>query len=300
VHVRYGYRRLTVLLRREGWKVNAKRVYRIYTEEGMQVQTKVRKKMARRQRQPAPVVTRPGQCWAMDFVSDQLADGTSFRVLTVVDQYTRECITLLADRRLSGAKVAEELSRVCAQRGELPQSILSDNGSEFSGRTMEARALERGLHWYFIRPGRPVENGLVESFNGRLRDECVRVSWFRSLAQAREQLAAWRDHYNHARPHSSLGDWTPGEFAAHDQQSGKGRFALDDDEKASCGARQGLTQAAAAALDRLLRLPNNGQYEGEAPKPKPSETGVAYWSLQRLRKAHEHGLGGRSTSPNSS
>jgi len=213
VHVRFGYRRLTVLLRREGWKVNAKRIYLLYAQDGMQVRTKLRKKIARRQRMPAPQATRPNQCWAMDFVSDQLAAGSAFRVLTVVDQLSRECVALLADRRLSGAKVAEELSRVCGERGLVPESITSDNGSEFTGRAMEAWAMERGVHLVFIRPGRPTENSFVESFNGRRRDECLRVNWFPTLGEARRRLAVWREHYNRQRPHSALKDQTPAEFA---------------------------------------------------------------------------------------
>ncbi len=292
IHVRFGYRRLTVLLRREGWKVNAKRIYRIYSQEGMQVRTKVRKKIARRQRVPAPQATRPNQCWAMDFMSDQLADGRGFRVLTVVDLFTRECVTLLADHRLSGAKVAEELSRVCAEKGCLPQSITSDNGSEFSGRAMEAWAIQHDVQLAFIRPGRPMENGFAESFNGRLRDECLRVSWFPNLAEAQRRLSAWREHYNQKRPHSALQDRTPDEFAALSGTSEDGHFALVHNQKASSGGRQGFPAAAKAALDRLLRLPKTGSYEGEAPKPKPSQTGVGYWSLQRLWKARQSGLGG--------
>jgi putative transposase len=295
VHVRFGYRRLTVLLRREGWKVNAKRVYRLYSQEGMQVRTKVRKKIARRQRLPAPRAARPNQCWAMDFMSDRLADGSGFRVLTVVDLFTRECVTMLADRRLSGAKVAEELSRVCSERGALPESITSDNGSEFTGRAMEAWAMEHSVQLVFIRPGRPTENGFAESFNGRLRDECLRVSWFPTLAEARRRLAVWRDHYNRQRPHSSLQDQTPAEFAERNGCSGKGRFALAQHQKASAGVRQGFPAAAEAALDCLLRLPKNDSYEGKAPEPKPSQTGVGYWRLQRLWKARQSGTGGVQT-----
>jgi putative transposase len=294
VHVRFGYRRLTVLLRREGWKVNAKRVYRIYAAEGMQVRTKVRKKIARRQRLPAPPASEPNQCWAMDFVSDPLGDGTSFRILAVVDLFTRECVTLLADRPLSGAKVAAELSRVCAERGVLPASITSDNGSEFTGRAMEAWAMEHGVRLDFIRPGRPTENGFAESFNGRLRDECLRVSWFPTLAEARRRLAAWRAHYNRQRPHSSLHDQTPAEFAARHGFRETGRFALVEDQRAGSASGQGFPAAAKAALDRLLRLPQNGSYEGQAPEPKPSQTGVGYWSLQRLWKARQTGTGGVS------
>jgi putative transposase len=214
-HVRYGYRRLTVLLRREGWHVNAKRVYRLYREEELIVRTKQRRKMARRQRVTAPgVASRPNQCWSMDFVSDKLADGRSFRILTVIDQFTRECVGLDADRSMTGMKVAQALERAQQERSCLPESITVNNGSEFSSRALEAWAMGRDVQLCFIRPGRPVENGFIESFNGRLRDECLNVEWFSSLDDARQKLAKFREHYNQQRPHSALADRTPAAFAA--------------------------------------------------------------------------------------
>jgi putative transposase len=150
-HVRYGYRRLTVLLRREGWKVNAKRIYRLYAEEGMLVRTKQRKKIARRQRIPAPIASRRNQCWSMDFVSDKLADGRSIRIFTVVDQFTRECVALKADRSMNGAKVATALGKAMRQRKASPQSITVDNGSEFSGRVLEAWAMRCSAQLYPAR-----------------------------------------------------------------------------------------------------------------------------------------------------
>ena len=225
-HVRYGYRRLTVLLRRQGWKVNAKRIYRLYTEEGMLVRTKQRKKIARRQRLPAPMAARRNQCWAMDFVSDKLADGRSFRILTVVDQFTRECVALQADHSMNGGKVTEVMTEAVDERQTAPESITLDNGSEFSGRAMEAWAMERNVQLSFIRPGRPVENGFIESFNGRLRDECLNVSWFTSLEDARRKLKRWREEYNQDRPHSALADRTPNEFAALHTSVAASRFAL--------------------------------------------------------------------------
>jgi putative transposase len=212
MHVRYGYRRLTVLLRREGWHVNAKRIYRLYRDEGLIVRTKQRRKMARRQRTlPPAVAARPNQCWSMDFVSDKLADGRSFRILTVVDQFTRECVALEADRSMTGIKVALALEQ--SQRGSLPESITVDNGSEFGSRALEAWAMTNEVQLCFIRPGRPVENGFIESFNGRLRDECLNVEWFSSLEDARAKLARFREHYNRERPHSALADRTPAAFA---------------------------------------------------------------------------------------
>lgn len=211
--VRYGYRRLTVLLRREGWTVNAKRIYRLYTEEQLIVRTKQRRKIARRQRGGIAVATAPNQCWSMDFMSDKFADGRSFRILTVVDQFTRECVCLEADRAMTGMKVAQALEQAKAERGRLPGSITVDNGSEFSSRALEAWVMSNDVQLCFIRPGRPVENGFIESFNGRLRDECLNVEWFVSLQDARQKLAKFREHYNHERPHSALADRTPAAFA---------------------------------------------------------------------------------------
>jgi putative transposase len=212
-HVRYGYRRLTVLLRREGWKVNAKRIYRLYTEEQLIVRTKQRRKIARRHRGTMATATAPNQCWSMDFLNDKLADGRSFRILTVVDQFTRECICLEADRAMTGMKVAQALERAKAERDNLPVSITVDNGTEFCSRALEAWVMGNGVQLCFIRPGRPVENGFIESFNGRLRDEFLNVEWFVSLDDARSKLAKFRAHYNHERPHSALADRTPAAFA---------------------------------------------------------------------------------------
>jgi putative transposase len=213
-YVRYGYRRLTVLLRREGWPVNAKRIYRLYREEELIVRTKQRRKIARRQRVRTCVAAGANQCWSMDFVSDKLADGRSFRIFTVIDQFTRECVALEADRSMTGKKVAEALERARQERSRLPESITVDNGSEFSGRALEAWAIANDVQLCFIRPGRPVENGFIESFNGRLRDECLNVEWFSSLDDARRKLAEFREHYNHQRPHSALADRAPAVFAA--------------------------------------------------------------------------------------
>jgi putative transposase len=210
--VRFGYRRLTVLLRREGWAVNAKRIYRLYREDGLTVRTKVRRRIARRQRAPLLRPTRPNERWAMDFVSDRVADGRWFRVLTVVDQFTRECLLLLADSSLSGQKVAEALSQVVAERGA-PVAITVDNGTEFASKAMDVWSYQYRVQLDFIRPGRPVDNGYIESFNGRLRDECLNVHVFFTLADVREKLEHWREDYNRVRPHSAIGDHAPSEFA---------------------------------------------------------------------------------------
>lgn len=211
--VRYGYRRLTVMLKREGWEVNAKRIYRLYTEEGLIVRTKQRKERAQRQRVAQGSATRRNQKWSMDFVAQRLADGRWIRVLTVVDQYTRECLTLHADTALSGEKVAVALDKIVARRGA-PQSITVDNGTEFASKAMDHWAYINSVHLDFIRPGHPVENGYIESFNGKLRDECLNVEVFFTLADARRKLALWLDDYNHQRPHSALADRTPVDFAA--------------------------------------------------------------------------------------
>jgi putative transposase len=210
--VRFGYRRLTVMLRREGWQVNTKRVYRLYRLDGLAVRTKVRKKIARRTRMPLVPASRPNQKWAMDFIAARVLDGRWFRVLTVVDQFTRECLLLLADSSLTGQKVATALSLIVAQRGA-PGSITVDNGAEFCSRAMEAWAYQYQVQLDFIRPGKPVENGYIESFNGRLRDECLNTEVFFTLADVREKLEAWRQDYNQVRPHSSLHDCAPEVFA---------------------------------------------------------------------------------------
>jgi putative transposase len=210
--VRYGYRRLTVLLKREGWNVNAKRIYRLYTEEGLIVRTKRRKERAQRQRVASGPAVRPDQRWSMDFVAQRLADGRWIRVLTVVDQFTRECLTLSADVSLNGDKVATALDKVVERRGS-PLSITVDNGTEFASKAMELWAYSHGVHLDFIRPGKPVENGYIESFNGKLRDECLNVEVFFTLDDACKKLQKWRRDYNHYRPHSALADRTPDEFA---------------------------------------------------------------------------------------
>ncbi len=210
--VRYGYRRLTVLLKREGWEVNAKRIYRLYTEEGLIVRTQRRRERAQRQRLPQGQAVRRNEKWSMDFVAQRLPDGRWIRVLTVVDQYTRECLTLHADTALSGEKVAAALDKIVAGRGA-PRSITVDNGTEFASKAMDLWSYTNGVHLDFIRPGRPVENGYIESFIGRLRDECLNVEVFFTLADARRKLALWQYDYNHHRPHSALADRTPAEFA---------------------------------------------------------------------------------------
>ena len=210
--VRFGYRRLTVILRREGWRVNPKRIYRLYTEDGLTVRTKLRRKLARRSRTATPKATRPDQKWSMDCMSAKLVDGRWFRVLTVIDQFTRECLALVAASALNGHRVALALSRLVAERGT-PESITADNGSEFASKAMDAWTCQHGVRLEFIRPGKPTDNGYIESFNGRLRDECLNVETFFDLSDVREKLERWRLDYNQVRPHSALADRSPEEFA---------------------------------------------------------------------------------------
>jgi len=225
VRVRFGYRRLTVLLKREGWTVNAKRIYRLYDLEGLAVRTKPRKKLASRARVPAVAPTRPNERWTMDFVCARTSDGRWFRTLTVVDIYTREALALVVDRSLTGIKVAAALSRLLEQRPK-PQAISVDNGTEFVSKAMDAWAYGHDVRLDFIRPGRPVENAFIESFNGRLRDECLNSHVFGSVAEAQAVLDVWRDDYNRVRPHSALQDRTPVEWAQYVTESRESRDSV--------------------------------------------------------------------------
>jgi len=209
---RFGYQRLHVLLRREGWPINRKRVYRLYREEGLVVRTKRRCKRASHVRVVLPEATTADDRWSMDFVSDQLDNGRRFRALTVVDQYTRECVAIEAGFSMTSRKVATVLQRFSAARGR-PRAITVDNGPEFYGKDLDSWAYRNDVRLDFIRPGKPVENAYIESFNGRLRDECLNGEIFFSIEDAQQKLDAWRLDYNRSRPHGSLGNMTPEEFA---------------------------------------------------------------------------------------
>jgi putative transposase len=211
VRVRFGYRRLTILLRREGWAVNAKRVYRLYLQENLGVRTKTRRKRTAQLRVPLEGAFGVNQRWSMDFMADRLVDGRAFRILTIVDQFSRECPLLQAGPSLTGRSVVECLDRLAIERG-LPEAITIDNGSEFCSRALDTWAYQRGVKLDFIRPGKPVENGFIESFNGKLRDECLNTELFFSVEDARQKLEAWRKDYNEQRPHSALGGIPPAEF----------------------------------------------------------------------------------------
>ena len=209
---RFGYRRLLALLRREGHVVNHKKLFRLYREEKLAVRRRNGRKRAIGMRAPLAKPLVPNECWALDFVSDQLTDGRRFRILTIVDICTRECIGLIADTSLSGQRVVRELDRIIADRGK-PKMVISDNGTEFTSNAILGWAEEQRIAWHYIAPGKPMQNGFIESFNGRLRDELLNETLFSTLDQARMALAIWRADYNNSRPHSQLGWRTPTEFA---------------------------------------------------------------------------------------
>ncbi|OLC70175.1 MAG: hypothetical protein AUH78_21835 [Gemmatimonadetes bacterium 13_1_40CM_4_69_8] len=209
---RWGYRRLWVLLRREGYAVNWKRVYRLYREAGLAVKRR-RRKRAAVARRPLPPATRPNERWSMDFVHDRLINGRWFRSLTIVDDFTRECLAIEVDTSLTGARVVEVLTQLALGR-PLARTIVVDNGPEFAGRVLDAWAYRRGITLAFIQPGKPTQNAFVESFNSRLRDECLNAHWFVTVTEAQLTIEAWRDDYNTQHPHGSLGRQTPRAFAA--------------------------------------------------------------------------------------
>jgi len=220
---RYGYRRLGVLLERRGYRANPKRLYRIYREEHLAVRRLKRKRLVR-PAVPVAILSRANQEWSMDFVMDGLATGRALRILTMVDNYTRECLAMEVDSCLSSQRVTRVLEWVTEQRG-VPETIRCDNGPEFTSRHFLAWCEERRIGLVHIQPGRPMQNGHVESFNGRLRDECLNANWFTTLTDARQKIEAWRQDYNEQRPHSSLGYRTPREFAAI--QESRGRESLN-------------------------------------------------------------------------
>ena len=208
---RYGYLMLHSLLKREALVVNRKRTYRIYNEERLQVRTKKRKKLIR-PRQPMVLPIGKNIRWSMDFVSDQLINGRRFRVLNIVDDHSREMVGQLTDHSISGTQVARFLTRMIEQRSK-PDQVICDNGTEFTSKAMFEWQEDSNIKLGFIQPGKPTQNAFVESLNGKFRNECLNQQWFRSLDDAKEKIAAWRHHYNHERPHSSLKYMTPVEFA---------------------------------------------------------------------------------------
>ena len=209
---RFGYRRLHVLLKREGYLINHKKLFRLYREEKLTVRRRGGRKRAIGTRAPMLVPMMPNDRWSLDFVSDQLTDGRRFRILTVVDDCTRECLALVADTSLSGIRVARELDRLMIERGK-PKMVVSDNGSELTSNAILTWADHSRVAWHYIAPGKTTQNAFIESFNGRLRDELLNETLFASLAQVRVALGCWRTDYNDTRPHSELGWRNPSEFA---------------------------------------------------------------------------------------
>ncbi len=213
---RFGYRRLHLLLKREGVQVNSKRLYRIYKEERLTVRKRGGHKRALGTRAPMAIPKDPNQRWSFDFVFDALVDGRRFRIKCVIDDFSCECLAIVVDNSLSGERVARELDTIAERRG-YPCMVVSDIGTELTSNAMLAWQRERGVEWHYIAPGKPMQNGLVESFNGRLRDECLNEHLFRSFRHAREIIEEWRTDYNLHRPRTSLYGLTPNEFATRSQ-----------------------------------------------------------------------------------
>lgn len=215
IHPRWGVPRIVWRLRRNGWRDNHKRIERIYREEGLAVRRRARKKL-KVQRVPKPPVSGVNERWSMDFVRDTLSNGRVFRAFTIVDDFTRECPVIEVDTSLSGERIIRVLEKLRLTRG-LPNTIVCDNGPEFIGKALGLWAEENKVTLHFIQPGKPVQNCYIESFNGKLRDECLNQHWFLSLPDAKRKIESWRISYNNARPHSSLRGCTPQEFATNIQ-----------------------------------------------------------------------------------
>lgn len=214
--VRYGYRRIYVLLRREGWQVNHKRVYRLYKEECLSLRFKrPKRRISAAHRLARPELACVNQCWSMDFVADQLYNGRRLRCLTVVDNFSRECLAITVDHSLKGEDVVSTMVKIAFLLGRKPARIQVDNGSEFISKALDKWAYQNDVILDFSRPGKPTDNAFIESFNGSFRDECLNAHWFMSLEDARNKIEAWRQDYNEFRPHSSINNLTPSEFASY-------------------------------------------------------------------------------------
>ena len=208
---RFGYRRLHLLLQREGADMNIKKLYRIYKEEGLSVRKRNGRKRALGSRAPMSLPTQPNQRWSLDFVSDSLTHGRRIRILTVIDDFSRECLACVVDTSLSGVRVTRELEQIARLRG-YPDTIVSDNGTEFTSNAMLKWQKLRQVNWHYIAPGKPMQNGFIESFNGKLRDECLNEHLFDTLMHAKSIIQQWKQDYNQHRPHSALRGLAPNEF----------------------------------------------------------------------------------------
>ena len=221
VRVRYGYKRIHVLLRREGWSVNHKRVYRIYCEEGLNLRTKKpKRRKSAAQRVQRPPATFVNESWSMDFVTDSLFNGHRFRSLTIVDNFSRECLAIEVDQHIKGEDVVRVVERIKAMRGT-PNFIKVDNGPEFISKELDKWAYENKVTLDFSRPGKPTDNAYIESFNGSFRDECLNTNWFLSLEDARDKIEEWRRDYNDWRPHRSLDNLTPRQYLEEQETRSK-------------------------------------------------------------------------------
>lgn len=242
---RFGYRRLHILMIREGLCMNHKKLRRLYREEGLQVRRRGGRKRALGTRAPIALRQGPNQRWSLDFQSDALADGRRFRIFAVVDDFTRECLALIADTSLSSLRVVRELDAIVAVRGR-PAMCVSDNGTELTSRAVLRWSQERQVEWHYIAPGKPQQNAFAESFFGRLRDECLNETLFTSLAHAREVLSLWRDDYNTVRPHSGLGNLSPAVYAKASapgtQRDGALRFEGSAPRPVASPSQQGSNQ----------------------------------------------------------
>ena len=265
---RFGWRRLKLLLEREGIRMNHKKLRRLYVEERLQVRRRGGRKRAMGTRAPMTLPQGPNQRWSLDFVADTLTDGRRFRILVVVDDFTRECLCLVADTSLSGKRVARELSAIMSRRGARPLLCVSDNGTELTSNAILTWSQDSKVGWHYIAPGKPQQNAFAESFIGRLRDECLNETLFTSLRQARAVLASWQRDYNEVRPHSAHGGLTPASIrlAPCSPASSPLRAGF------AGGLRPGLTQAARDGAD------GDGR-DGETP-------------LDRTEKRRHDGRGG--------
>jgi len=232
--IRYGYRKIRVLLNREGWKVGKKLVYRLHREEGLTLRQKPRRgQRAATLRRERFQATAPNQAWSLDFVADQLADGRRFRALTAMEVHTRECLAIEVGQSLKGENVVQVLNRICVMRGA-PKMLFCDNGTEFTSQAMDLWGYRAGVRIDFSRPGKPTDNAYVESFNGTFRAECLNALWFTTLVEAKQVIEAWRREYNESRPHRALGERTPNEFASQFAAS-RELTSLQTAENSLCG-----------------------------------------------------------------